>query len=47
MILKGQLHEIMSHIEDLEEINGRVRKADLPIAYHEPLPSGSNDIEFR
>ena len=44
ILVADQLHEVMSHIQDLVEINGRVEKADLPVAYHEPQVSATNDI---
>lgn len=44
LLFADQLHEVMSHIEDLVEINGRVEKADLPVAYHDPQVSATNDI---
>ena len=44
LLITDQLHEVMAHIEDLVEINGRVEKADLPVAYHDPQVSETNDI---
>ncbi len=44
LLITDQLHTVMAHIEDLVEINGRVQKADLPVAYHDPQVSETNDI---
>ena len=37
-----QLHKILSHIEDLEEITDRVGRAEKAFTYNVPNPSSSN-----
>ena len=45
-LVADHLHEVMSHIEDLVEINGRVETAELTKAYHDPQVSASQNIDI-
>lgn len=41
-----QLSSVLAHIEDLKDINARVRKTDLPLVYHEAQPTVSSSNDF-
>ena len=41
-----QLASIISHIEDLEVVNERVRNSDLAVGYLNPLPSDKSEIRL-
>ena len=46
LCISDQLHQVMAHIEDLVEINGRVETAELTKAYHDPQVSASQNIDI-